>query len=89
MLGYNAVSEEHSLHLQGRINRTRSHRISFGSLDPEDGGGIPPKRILIFNGLHGVISQKIALFMTTAVRISNPSQSRQSAGDSLLTQGHK
>jgi hypothetical protein len=30
-----------------------------------------PKRRLTFNGLHGFISQKIALFITTAVRTSN------------------
>jgi hypothetical protein len=33
---------------------------------------VPPKRLLTFNGLHGVISQKIVLFITTAVRTSNP-----------------
>jgi hypothetical protein len=27
--------------------------------DPEDGGGIPPKRRLALNGLHGVITQKV------------------------------
>jgi hypothetical protein len=27
---------------------------------------------MTFNGLHGVISQKIELFITTAVRTSNP-----------------
>jgi hypothetical protein len=27
---------------------------------------------LTFNGLHSVVSHKIALFMTTAVRTSNP-----------------
>jgi hypothetical protein len=27
--------------------------------DPEDGGDVPPKRPLTFNGLHGVISHKI------------------------------
>jgi hypothetical protein len=31
-------------------------------LDPENGDDIPPKRRLTFNGLYGVISQKIALF---------------------------
>jgi hypothetical protein len=31
---------------------------------------VPLKRRLTFNGLHGVISQKIALFMITAVRTS-------------------
>jgi hypothetical protein len=33
---------------------------------------VPPKRRLTFNGLHGVISHKIELFITTAVRTSNP-----------------
>jgi hypothetical protein len=32
---------------------------------------VPPKRRLTFNGLHGVISQKIELFLTTAVRTAN------------------
>jgi hypothetical protein len=32
---------------------------------------IPPKRRLTLNGLHGVISQKMVLFITTAVRTSN------------------
>jgi hypothetical protein len=31
---------------------------------------VPPKRRLTFNGLHGVISQKIQVFITTAVRAS-------------------
>jgi hypothetical protein len=33
---------------------------------------VPLKRQLIFNGLHGVISQKIVLFIMTTVRTSNP-----------------
>jgi hypothetical protein len=32
----------------------------------------PLKRRLTFKGLHGVISQEIELFITTAVRTSNP-----------------
>jgi hypothetical protein len=32
---------------------------------------IPPKRRMTFNGLQGVISQKILLFITTTVRTSN------------------
>jgi hypothetical protein len=32
---------------------------------------IPPKRLLIFNGLHSVISQKMILIIA-AVRTSNP-----------------
>jgi hypothetical protein len=41
--------------------------------DPEDGGDVPPKRRFIY-GLHGVISQKMAIFITTAVRTSNRTQ---------------
>jgi hypothetical protein len=33
---------------------------------------VPPKRRLTVNGLQGVISHKIVLFITTAVRPSNP-----------------
>jgi hypothetical protein len=33
---------------------------------------VPPKRRLTLNELHGVISQKMVLFTTTAVRTSNP-----------------
>jgi hypothetical protein len=32
---------------------------------------VPPKRRLTFAGLHAVLSQKIELFITTAVRTSN------------------
>jgi hypothetical protein len=39
-------------------------------LDAEDRGDMRFR--LTFNGLHGVISQKIKLFITTAVRTSNP-----------------
>jgi hypothetical protein len=35
---------------------------------------VPPNRRLTFNGLHGVISQKIVLFITTAVRTSDPTK---------------
>jgi hypothetical protein len=35
--------------------------------EPKDGGHVPPKRHLTFNGLHGVISQMIEHFITTAV----------------------
>jgi hypothetical protein len=33
---------------------------------------VPSKRRLTFNGLHGIISLKIELLLTTAVRTSNP-----------------
>jgi hypothetical protein len=33
---------------------------------------VPPKRRLKLNVLHGAISQKMILFITTAVKTSNP-----------------
>jgi hypothetical protein len=42
----------------------------------EDGDDVPPKRRLTFNGLSGVISQKIELFITTAVRNSDPTRKK-------------
>jgi hypothetical protein len=43
--------------------------------NPEDEGRhIPLKRWLVYNGLHGAISQKILLFITTAVKNSNATQ---------------
>jgi hypothetical protein len=33
---------------------------------------VPPKRRLKLNGLHGVISQKMIVFKTTALKTSNP-----------------
>jgi hypothetical protein len=43
--------------------------------NPENGGDVPPKRRLKLNGLHGVISQKIMLFIITVVKTSNPTWS--------------
>jgi hypothetical protein len=41
--------------------------------DPEDGGDMFPQNVyLTFNGLHGIVSQKRELFITTAVRTSDP-----------------
>jgi hypothetical protein len=40
--------------------------------DRED---VPPKCRLTLIGLHGVISHKIELFITTTVKISNPTKS--------------
>jgi hypothetical protein len=34
----------------------------LGLFDPEDGGDVPPKHRLTFNGLHGVVPQKIIPF---------------------------
>jgi hypothetical protein len=48
------------------------HIASIFRVDPEDGGHVSPKRSLTFNRLHGIISQKKVLFITTAVRTSNP-----------------
>jgi hypothetical protein len=40
-------------------------------LHPEDGSDMFPERRLSFNGLHGVIVQKIELFTSTTVRTSD------------------
>jgi hypothetical protein len=48
----------------------RGRRI--GQARNQHGGDVPPKRRLNSHGLHGVISQKIELFITTAARTSNP-----------------
>jgi hypothetical protein len=36
---------------------------------------VPPKHLLALNGLHRIISQKMVLFITTAVRTANPTKS--------------
>jgi hypothetical protein len=35
---------------------------------------VPPKRRLTLNGLYGVVCQKMILFITTAVKTSNPTE---------------
>jgi hypothetical protein len=59
------------LHLQGRrISRARNQGESRASdfllwlfFDPEKWRRhVPPKRLLNFNGLHGIISQKVEFF---------------------------
>jgi hypothetical protein len=82
------------LHLLGRIRRARYQQILatcfhagillslfFG---PEYGGDVPPKRGLTLDGLYGVVSQKTELFITTAVRHSNPTKYKFLAHMSLL-----
>jgi hypothetical protein len=50
-----------------------TYRFHLSLFDPEKGGDMfPLKRRLTFNGLHSVILQKIVLFITSTVRISNP-----------------
>jgi hypothetical protein len=44
--------------------------------DPEDGGNVFFEKWLTYSGLHGIISQKVELFITTGVRTSNPKQNR-------------
>jgi hypothetical protein len=46
--------------------------ILLGLFELENGGDVTPKRRLNLNGLHGVISHMRVLFITTAVRTSNP-----------------
>jgi hypothetical protein len=84
LLGYNAVQ---SVESQPTFRRNISPPFSgsnklaaclhagilLGLFYPEDWTDVPPKRRLTSNGLHGVISQT-TLFITTAVRISNPTK---------------
>jgi hypothetical protein len=55
-----SFGRKYRLHLQGRkVSRTRNQRESRWQTET-------------FNGIHGVISQKTELFITTTVRTSNP-----------------
>jgi hypothetical protein len=65
-VGHDAVeSGRNSPIFQRNIQLPSSGSFYFLVLlfDPEDGSDVPPKRRLTFIGLHGVISQKIALFI--------------------------
>jgi hypothetical protein len=44
----------------------------FDFFDNDDGGEVFPKPRLPLNGLYDLISQETELFVTTAVRTSNP-----------------
>jgi hypothetical protein len=58
LLGYNAVQ---SVESQPTLATCFHDGFLIGLFfDPEDGGDVLPKCQLTFNGLHGVISQKIA-----------------------------
>jgi hypothetical protein len=73
LLGYNVVESQPTFRRNISPPTCFHSGFLFGKFfDPEDGGDVPPKRRLIFNGLYGVISQKIVLFITTDVRTSNP-----------------
>jgi hypothetical protein len=43
-----------------------------GKQSHPENGYVPPKCLLTFNGLHGVISQKIIFFITAAEKMSSP-----------------
>jgi hypothetical protein len=45
----------------------------------------PPERWLMFNRLHGVISQKIEFCVTTAVRTSGPPEDQFEVYSLLIT----
>jgi hypothetical protein len=47
--------------------------VAFGLFsESEEGGDMHLRTWLIFNGLHGVVSQKVELFITSGVITSNP-----------------
>jgi hypothetical protein len=68
------------LHLRGRISLERYQRESRWQANclvrlirlRRWMRYVPPKPRMTFNELHGLISHKITLFMSTAVRSSNP-----------------
>jgi hypothetical protein len=74
LLGYNA--------LQSVESQPMFRRNTFPPLSGSKNKSIPvwkqvarqfpPKRRFVFNWIHGVISQKTVLFITTGVRTSNP-----------------
>jgi hypothetical protein len=71
----------YNLHLYGRwIDQSRNHPLPGWFLARlilrpwRWNRRVIPKCLLLFNGLHGVISQKIVLFIITAVRTSYPTQ---------------
>lgn len=53
------------------MSQVRNQRETVAS------GHISPKQRLALNGLYEVISQKIELLITTAVRLSNPLSSHK------------
>jgi hypothetical protein len=63
------------LHFQDRrISQARNHLEASSKQSWRWRRYVPLKRQLTFNGLHGVISQKIVLFITTAVRTLHPAK---------------
>jgi hypothetical protein len=57
------------IHFQGRIICQTRNQLEVATINLEDGGEIfPPKLLLTFKGLHGIISQKIQVFIATSVR---------------------
>jgi hypothetical protein len=58
--------ETHRFHLQGRISRARYQRESRWQAT------CSYETLVVFSGLHGAISLKITLFITTGVKTSNP-----------------
>jgi hypothetical protein len=72
------------LHLQGRrISRERKKRESRWQvvyyLTWRWRRHVPPKHRLTSKALHGVISQRIELFISTATRTSNPTRDSESS----------
>jgi hypothetical protein len=69
------VSEEHITPIFRAEKRSWARNQYESFLRPWRWGWyVPPKHQLTLNGLHGVISQKMVLFITTAVKTSNPTE---------------
>jgi hypothetical protein len=69
------ISEEHIASIF-RVDEISSARNT--SKQAGDKRYVPPKRRLTLNRLHGVTSQKMILFITTAVKTSNPTGRKKS-----------
>jgi hypothetical protein len=63
------VSEEYAAFIFS-VEEQAKHEISMKPVASRR--HVPPEPWLTFNGLHGVISQKIGLFKTIAMRNINP-----------------
>jgi hypothetical protein len=55
-------------------NPLKINRRLEGTFCIRDGADVPPKRLLSFNGLYGVLFQKVELFITTGARTTKLSQ---------------
>jgi hypothetical protein len=66
------IPEDRTLH--NLKSYTSVFHMKLSLFRPEDGGDTSSEMSPTFSALHGVISQKIELFITTVVRTSDPTR---------------